>query len=606
MKDFFRILKYVKPYLGYAGLNIFFNILNILFSLVSITMIIPFLGLLFGTQEKVYDPAPLGFSASAIKENFYALITTIIDDKGEVEALVFVCILILVMFFFRNLCRYLALYFLSPIRNGVVCDLRNDLNKKIISLPLSYFTEKRKGDITARMTTDLVEIEWSIMSSLEMFFKDPLNIIIFLITLIIISPQLTIFVIILFPVTGFLIALIGKSLKKSSEKGQNKMGDLLSIIDENLSGLRIIKAFDAEKMIHEKFEKESEDYRNIMTRLLRKKDLSSPMSEFLSTVVMITVMWFGGKLVLSGSSTLSPEEFIGYIAIFSQLIPPAKSFTSAYYFIQKGSASAARILQILDTKNDIKDGENAKAISEFKAEIKMEGLTFSYENIQVLKDIDLTIRKGETVALVGQSGSGKSTLADLIARFYDVKIGAVQIDGKNIKNLKITDVRKLMGIVNQESILFNDSIFNNILLGNPTATKREVEEAAKVANAHDFILQCENGYNTNIGDSGVKLSGGQKQRLSIARAILKNPPILILDEATSSLDTQSEKLVQEALNNLMQSRTSIVIAHRLSTIQHADKIIVLHEGKIVETGTHNQLIAANKHYKTLYDLQDFS
>ena len=606
MKDFFRILKYVKPYLGFAGLNIFFNILNILFSLVSITMIIPFLGLLFGTQQKVYNPIDLDFSALSVKENFYALITNIIDDKGKVEALVFVCVLILVMFFCRNLCRYLALYFLSPIRNGVVCDLRNDLNKKIISLPISYFTEKRKGDITARMTTDLVEIEWSVMSSLEMFFKDPLNIIIFLITLIIISPKLTLFVIILFPITGFLIALIGKSLKKSSEKGQSKMGVLLSIIDENLSGLRIIKAFDAEKMIHKKFEKESADYKNIMTRLLRKKDLSSPMSEFLSTVVMIVVMWFGGKLVLSGTSTLFPEEFIGYIAIFSQLIPPAKSFTSAYYFIQKGSASAARIHQILDTENEITDTKNAKTISEFKSEINFEAVTFSYENIQVLKDINLSIKKGETVALVGQSGSGKSTLADLIARFYDAKIGAVKIDGENIKNLKITDVRTLMGIVNQESILFNDSIFNNILLGNPTATKKEVESAAKVANAHDFILQTETGYDTNIGDSGVKLSGGQKQRISIARAILKNPPILILDEATSSLDTQSEKLVQEALNNLMQSRTSIVIAHRLSTIQHADKIIVLHEGKIVETGTHNQLIAANKHYKTLYDLQDFS
>ena len=606
MKDFFRILKYVKPYLGFAGLNIFFNILNILFSLVSITMIIPFLGLLFGTQQKVYNPIDLGFSALSVKENFYALITNIIDDKGKVEALVFVCVLILVMFFCRNLCRYLALYFLSPIRNGVVCDLRNDLNKKIISLPISYFTEKRKGDITARMTTDLVEIEWSVMSSLEMFFKDPLNIIIFLITLIIISPKLTLFVIILFPITGFLIALIGKSLKKSSEKGQSKMGVLLSIIDENLSGLRIIKAFDAEKMIHKKFEKESADYKNIMTRLLRKKDLSSPMSEFLSTVVMIVVMWFGGKLVLSGTSTLSPEEFIGYIAIFSQLIPPAKSFTSAYYFIQKGSASAARIHQILDTENEITDTKNAKTISEFKSEINFEAVTFSYENIQVLKDINLSIKKGETVALVGQSGSGKSTLADLIARFYDVKIGTVKIDGENIKKLKITDVRKLMGIVNQESILFNDSIFNNILLGNPTATKKEVESAAKVANAHDFILQTETGYDTNIGDSGVKLSGGQKQRISIARAILKNPPILILDEATSSLDTQSEKLVQDALNNLMKNRTSIVIAHRLSTIQHADKIIVLHEGKVVEEGAHKELLTNNKHYKKLYDLQDFS
>ena len=606
MKDFFRILKYVKPYLGFAGLNIFFNILNILFSLVSITMIIPFLGLLFGTQQKVYNPIDLSFSAISVKENFYALITNIIDDKGKVEALVFVCVLILVMFFCRNLCRYLALYFLSPIRNGVVCDLRNDLNKKIISLPISYFTEKRKGDITARMTTDLVEIEWSVMSSLEMFFKDPLNIIIFLITLIIISPTLTLFVIILFPITGFLIALIGKSLKKSSEKGQSKMGVLLSIIDENLSGLRIIKAFDSEKMIHKKFEKESADYKNIMTRLLRKKDLSSPMSEFLSTMVMIVVMWFGGKLVLSGTSTLSPEEFIGYIAIFSQLIPPAKSFTSAYYFIQKGSASAARIHQILDTENEIKDAKNAKTISEFKSEISFAGVTFSYENIQVLKNINLSIKKGETVALVGQSGSGKSTLADLIARFYDVKIGAVKIDGENIKTLKITDVRTLMGIVNQESILFNDSILNNILLGDPAATKKEVESAAKVANAHEFIMQTNKGYDTNIGDSGVKLSGGQKQRISIARAILKNPPILILDEATSSLDTQSEKLVQDALNNLMKNRTSIVIAHRLSTIQHADKIIILHEGKVVEEGTHKELLTNNKYYKKLYDLQDYS
>jgi len=329
MKDFFRILKYVKPYLGYAGLNIFFNILTILFSLVSITMIIPFLGLLFGTQEKVYNPQTLGFSSISVKENFYALITSIIDNKGQAQALVFICILILILFFFRNLFRYLALFFLSPIRNGVVCDIRNDLNKKIMSLPLSYFSEQRKGDITARMTTDLVEIEWSIMSSLEMFFKDPLNIIIFLITLIIISPQLTLFVIILFPITGFLIARIGKSLRKSSERGQNKMGKLLSIIDENLLGLRIIKAFDAQERIHQVFKKESDDYKNIMTRLLQRKDLSSPMSEFLSAIVMVVVMWFGGKLVLGGESTLSAEEFIGYIAIFSQIIPPSKSFTSA-------------------------------------------------------------------------------------------------------------------------------------------------------------------------------------------------------------------------------------------------------------------------------------
>ncbi len=606
MKDFFRILKYVKPYLGYAGLNIFFNILTILFSLVSITMIIPFLGLLFGTQEKVYNPQTLGFSSISVKENFYALITSIIDNKGQAQALVFICILILILFFFRNLFRYLALFFLSPIRNGVVCDIRNDLNKKIMSLPLSYFSEQRKGDITARMTTDLVEIEWSIMSSLEMFFKDPLNIIIFLITLIIISPQLTLFVIILFPITGFLIARIGKSLRKSSERGQNKMGKLLSIIDENLLGLRIIKAFSAQERIQQVFKKESDDYKNIMTRLLQRKDLSSPMSEFLSAIVMVVVMWFGGKLVLGGESALSAEEFIGYIAIFSQIIPPSKSFTSAFYSIQKGSASASRIYEILDTENTLTDKTDAKEITEFKDSITFENVSFSYEKKDVLKNINLTITKGETIALVGQSGSGKSTLTDLISRFYDVEKGEVKLDRENINSLKIATLRNLMGIVNQESILFNDSIYNNILLGNSSAKKEQIEQAAKIANAHDFILQTENGYQTTIGDRGVKLSGGQKQRLSIARAILKNPPILILDEATSSLDTQSEKLVQDALNNLMQNRTSIVIAHRLSTIQHADKIFVLHEGKIIEEGKHSELIEQNGHYKRLYELQDFS
>ncbi|SVB21673.1 uncharacterized protein METZ01_LOCUS174527, partial [marine metagenome] len=502
-------------------------------------MIIPFLGLLFGSQEKVYNPLPLGFNASSIKESFYALITSIIDNKGEVEALVFICILILVMFFFRNLFRYLALYFLSPIRNGVVCDLRNDLNKKILSLPISFFTDKRKGDISARMTTDLVEIEWSLMSSIEMIFKDPLNIIIFLGTLIIISPQLTLFVVILFPITGFLIARIGKSLKKSSEEGQNKMGELLAMVDENLYGLKIIKSFNAEKEIHNKFESESFNYKNIMNHLLRKKDLSSPMSEFLSTIVMVVVMWFGGKLVLSGNSNLSPEEFIGYIAIFSQIIPPAKSFTSAFYYIQKGSASAGRVYEILDTENNVKEAIEAKEIMKFEDKITFENVTFSYDNINVLDNINLNIKKGETIALVGQSGSGKSTLADLISRFYDVKKGRIGIDGKNIKHLKLASLRKLIGIVNQDSILFNSSIYNNILAGNPLATKQEVEDAAKVSNAHDFIMQTEYTYNTNIGDCGIKLSGGQKQRLSIARAILKNPPILILDEATSSLDIKS-------------------------------------------------------------------
>jgi subfamily B ATP-binding cassette protein MsbA len=481
-----------------------------------------------------------------------------------------------------------------------------DLHKKMISLPLPFFTEKRKGDLTARLTSDLVEIEWSIMSSLEMIFKDPLNIIIYLLTLIAISSQLTLFVIILFPITGIIIGVIGKSLKKSSKKGQSKMGDLLAIIDENIAGLRIIKAFDVESYINKKFEKESANYKSVMTRLLRKKDLSSPMSEFLSTIVMVIVMWFGGQLVLSGNAGLSAEEFIGYILIFSQIIPPAKSLTSSYYHIQKGSAAAERIYEILDTENEITDIENPKHIKILNNNIEFKNLTFKYANTKVLNDINFSIKKGKMIALVGESGSGKSTLADLLARFYDVDKGEILIDNTNLKEISIADLKSLMGIVSQESILFNDTIYNNIRLGKINATEDEIIAAAKVANAHHFILETENGYNTNIGDRGNKLSGGQKQRLSIARAILKSPEILILDEATSSLDTESEKLVQEALENLMRSRTSLVIAHRLSTIKNADEIIVLDKGKIIERGSHKELINKSGHYKKLSDLQSFS
>ena len=606
MHYFLRIIKYLKPYTPFALLNIVANILSVLFSLVSLTMVIPFLGILFETQEKVYNPSALNLNATSIKENVYAIISSVIDDKGKVEALLFICILVIVTFFFRNLFRYLALFFLTPIRNGIVHDLRMDLHKKLISLPLPYFTEKRKGDLTARLTSDLVEIEWSIMSSLEMLFKDPLNIMIYLAALIFISPQLTLFVIVLFPLTGIIIGVIGRSLKKSSDRGQNKMGELLSIIDENISGLRIIKAFNAENHINKNFEKESGEYKSIMTKLLRKKDLSSPMSEFLSTIVMVIVMWFGGQLVLNADGGLTAQEFIGYILIFSQIIPPAKSLTTSYYYIQKGSASAKRVYEILDAENEITDVENPKKIKLLNNQIEFKNLSFSYEKQTVLKDINFSIGKGKMIALVGQSGSGKSTLADLLARFYDIKQGEILIDNNNIKEIALHDLRALMGIVSQESILFNDTIFNNIRLGNINASEQEVIEAAKIANAHDFILETQNGYDTNIGDRGNKLSGGQKQRLSIARAILKNPEILILDEATSSLDTESERLVQDALSKLMHSRTSLVIAHRLSTIQNADEIIVLDKGSIIEKGTHQELIAQNGHYKKLYDLQSFS
>ena len=603
MHFFLKILKYIKSYCSYVLLNVFSNILSVIFSLFSLTLVIPFLGILFGTQEKVFQAPPLSLNASSIKENFYYLISKTIDTKGNVEALMLICVLVLSMFFLKNLFRYLALFFLTPIRNGIIHDMRMDLHKKILSLDVAYIGSKRKGDLTSRMTSDLVEIEWSIMGALEMFFKDPISIILYLSTLIFISPHLTVFVVILFPIAGILIGYIGKSLKSSSKKGQDKLAYILSIIDENIFGLRIIKTFNAEGFINSKFKKSSEEYRKIMTSILRKKDLSSPMSELLSTIVMVVVMWFGGQLVLSDSSSLSPQEFIGYILIFSQIIPPVRSLTTSYYYIQKGSAAAERVYEILDQENGIYNNPKAVKISQINNSINFNINSFKYENKVILKNINFDINKGQKIALVGQSGGGKSTIADLLPRFYDVKDGMITIDKTNIKDIDIFCLRDLISIVSQDSILFNDTIFNNIKIGNINATKEEVIEAAKAANAHEFILNCENGYDTNIGNAGEKLSGGQKQRLSIARAILKNPEILILDEATSSLDSESEKLIQDALSNLMKSTTSLVIAHRLSTIETADNIIVLKDGEIIEQGNHSELISKAGTYKKLYDLQ---
>ena len=603
MHFFLKVLKYIKPYYSYVGLNIFSNILSVVFSLFSLTMVIPFLGILFGTQEKVLQASPLTFSADSIKENFYFFISKTVEEAGKVEALMMICILVLSMFFLKNLFRYLALYFLTPIRNGIIHDLRMDLSKKLLSLDISFISSKRKGDLTSRMTSDLVEIEWSVMGTLEMFFKDPISIIIFLSTLIFISPSLTVFVVVLFPLAGILIGYIGKSLKSSSKKGQNQLAQIMSIIDENIFGLRIIKAFNAENYINSKFEKNSEKYRATMTSILRKKDLSSPMSELLSTVVMVIVMWFGGQLVLSEQSSLSPQEFIGYILIFSQIIPPVKSLTTSYYYIQKGSAAAERVYEILETDNKIKNIDNPKEILKLEKSISFNIKSFKYENLNVLSNLNFKINKGEKVALVGQSGGGKSTIVDLLARFYDVSDGKIDIDNTNIKDLHIDSLRKLISIVSQESILFNDTIYNNIKLGNLNSSKEEVIQAARAANAEEFILKCENGYDTNIGNAGEKLSGGQKQRISIARAILKNPDILILDEATSSLDSESEKLIEDALSNLMKSRTSLVIAHRLSTIENADKILVINNGEIIEKGTHQELIQKSGEYKKLYDIQ---
>lgn len=603
MDFFFKILRYIRSYLSYVFLNIGSNIISVIFSLFSLTMIIPFLGILFGTQEKVYQAKPLSLNAASIKENFYLFLSTTIDNKGNVEALLLICVIVLIMFFIKNLFRYLALFFLTPIRNGVIHDIRMDLHKKILALDLAFIGSKRKGDLTSRLTSDLVEIEWSIMGGLEMFFKDPISIILYLSTLIFISPQLTVFVIILFPIAGILIGYIGKSLKNSSKKGQDKLAYIMSIIDENIFGLRIIKTFNAENFINSKFEKSSNEYKKIMNSILRKKDLSSPMSELLSTVVMVIVMWFGGQLVLSENSMLSPQEFIGYILIFSQIIPPVKSLTTSYYYIQKGSAAAERVYEILDQENTIVNKKDVHKISNLKNSINFIIKSFKYENKNVLQNINFTIKKGQKVALVGHSGGGKTTLADLLPRFYDLEDGEINIDNINIKDVDLFNLRNIISIVSQDSILFNDSIYNNIKIGNLNATKEDIINAAKAANAHEFILKCEDSYQTNIGNSGEKLSGGQKQRISIARAILKNPEILILDEATSSLDSESENLIQEALTNLMKDRTSLVIAHRLSTIENADNIIVLKEGKIIEQGSHSSLIAKNGSYKKLHDLQ---
>jgi subfamily B ATP-binding cassette protein MsbA len=502
----------------------------------------------------------------------------------------------------------MAMFFVAPIRNGVVRDLRNKMYNKILWLPLTYFSDERKGDLISRMTSDVQEIEWSIMQSLEVIFREPITMLLFLSTMVFMSPQLSLFVFILLPVAGLIIGQIGKSLRRTSSKSQAKMGVLLSTIEETLSGLRIIKAFTAETFFRNKFAKLNDEYRKLMIRLYRKRDLSAPMSEFLGAVVLVIVMYFGGQLVLGAEQKLEPSVFIAFIAIFSQLIQPAKAFSEAYTNVQRGLASVERINKILDGEITISDKENALVVNSFSKEIEYKNVSFAYykgESGWALKNINLKIEKGKTVALVGQSGSGKTTLADLLPRFYDTDHGEVLIDGINIKNYKVKELRDLMGIVGQESILFNDTIFNNIAFGLEDVKAEDVFAAAKIAHAHDFILQMPDGYETNAGDRGNKMSGGQRQRISIARAILKNPPILILDEATSALDTESERLVQDAIIQLMKNRTTLVIAHRLSTIQHADEIIVMQKGEIIERGKHQELIGKNGVYKKLYDLQSF-
>ena len=608
MKELFKILtRFVPPYKKYLILNIFFNLLTAILTLFSFALIIPILQMLFKINEATYVFMEWGSGSmkDVVVNNFYYYVQMIIENWGQSVALASLAIALVVMTAFKTGAAYLSSYFLIPIRSGVVRDIRNLIYEKIVNLPIGFFTSEKKGDVMARMSGDVAEVENSIMSSLDMLFKNPVMIIACMGMMIAVSWELTIFVLILLPVAGTIMGKVGKSLKRVSLEGQIQWGVLLSTIEETLGGLRIIKAFNAEHKVKKRFKEENQVFFDLTNKRNRRYDLAHPMSELLGTATIAIVLWFGGTLILSGQSTINAASFIYYMVIFYSIINPAKDLSKASYAIQKGIASMERIDVILNADNPIKSPENPKMLKGKNGTISYKNVKFRYQNDWVIDDVSLDIEYGKTVALVGQSGSGKSTMADLLPRFYDVNEGCITIDGVDLRELNVSDLRGLMGNVNQEAILFNDSFYNNITFGVENATMEQVIDAAKVANAYDFIIASEDGFNTNIGDRGCKLSGGQRQRISIARAILKNPPILILDEATSALDTESERLVQEALDRLMKNRTTIVIAHRLSTIKNADMICVMHEGKIVERGTHDELIALNHYYKRLVDMQTF-
>lgn len=611
MKGIIQLFKLTFLYRRISILVIVNNLLFVIFNLLSLVLFIPFLRIIFETDEVANVAEVISRPNWATRENLFKYLGDyfeffqydFVQTNGKMGALQFVCISVLIAFFLKNLFRYGAVYYQSFLRMAVVRDLRKKLFSRAMHLPLSFYSEAKKGNLLTRLTSDLNEVEIAVVSTLELIFREPIAIVVNLAILFYLSPELTLFSLILLPVSALAISRIRKSLKRTSQKGQEQLSELVSTIEESLGGIRVIKAFSAEKIAVDRFSTKNIHHQKLITRTFRKKDLSSPLNEFFGAIVLIAIVWFGGKLVLEDNGGMTGEQFIAFIVIFSQFLRPISSIASALTYLKKAEVSLDRVNEIIDIEDSIKNPADPVKKTTVDSKIEFKDVTFSYDEEPVLKGISFTILKGQTVALVGESGSGKSTISDLIPRFHDVTGGAILIDDVNIKSMLKEDVRSLISVVTQESILFNDSIKNNICFGKPDATDEEIIAAAKVANAHEFISTLENGYETNIGDRGNKLSGGQKQRISIARAVLSNAPIMILDEATSALDTESEKLVQVALERLMQNRTSLVIAHRLSTIRNADLILVLKHGEIVERGSHDELIAANGYYKSLCEIQ---
>lgn len=602
-----KLSRFIIPYKRYGILNIISNIFYALFSTLAMISLMPMINVLFGEGKKVTEkPIYEGIKniKSYAEDSINYIITTTSEEYGAQRSLLYMIILIISLFLLKNLFNYLGLYFITFLRNGVLKDLRNEIYNKVTHLPISYYSEKKKGDIIARISGDVNEVKNSLLAVLELIVKEPLTILFAIIAMFMISVKLTIFVFLFIPVSGFIISRIGKSLKKKSNRVQTEQGIFLSTLEETLSGLKVIKGFNAEKRFNDEFQKSTNRFYNFSNILMNRQNLASPTSEVLGIITIAVLLWYGGSMVLV-DKTLSGGAFIGYIGLAWQILTPAKAISKASYKVKAGNAAADRVLEILNTESPLKDKPDAKVKSDFKSQLNINNISFKYEEDYVLKNFNLNVPKGKSVALVGQSGSGKSTIANLVTRFYDVNQGSISIDGDNIKDLTKHSLRNLMGLVTQDSILFNDTIKNNVLLGKEDATDDEIIDALKIANAWEFVKELPLGINTNIGDSGNKLSGGQKQRISIARAVLKNPPIMILDEATSALDTESERLVQDALENMMKNRTSIVIAHRLSTIQNADLIVVMQKGEIVEQGTHSELLAKNGAYSKLVAMQSF-